>query len=144
MKRPILTRRPAAIVCAGVVLALAAAGCGEGKITVSKQDPALRAGATVFNERCSGCHSPDSTVHAPELSGIFGRTIHLQDGRSMVADEAYLRDSILLPKKAVVAGYAPIMPSFRGAVTEDELVKLIAYLKALSSPTGASPASGGG
>ncbi len=54
----------------------------------------------------------------------------------VIADEEYLRDSILLPLKDIVSGYAPIMPSFRGTVTEGELVKLIAYLKSLS----ASPA----
>ena len=78
---------------------------------------------------CSGCHSPRSTVHAPDLAGIFGRTVHLQDGRSVVADEAYIRDSILLPKRDVVAGYEPIMPSFAGQVSEEEILELIAYLK---------------
>ena len=53
----------------------------------------------------------------------------------MTADEAYLRDSILQPAKDIAAGYAPIMPSFRGTVTEDDMVKLIAYLKSLSSPS---------
>jgi cytochrome c oxidase subunit II len=63
----------------------------------------------------------------------------------VTADDEYLRDSILLPMKDIVAGFAPIMPSFRGTVTEGDLVKLIAYLKSLStSPTLPSPASGGG
>jgi cytochrome c oxidase subunit 2 len=87
---------------------------------------------------CSGCHAPTSSIHAPDLHGLYGRAVPLADGRVVTADEAYLRDSILLPAKDIVAGYAPIMPSFRGAVTEDDLVKLIAYLKSLSSPTGAS------
>ena len=78
---------------------------------------------------CSGCHSAGSTVHAPNLAGIFGRTVHLADGRTVVADEAYLRDSILLPKRDVVAGYAPIMPSFQGQVDEGQLAALISYLK---------------
>jgi cytochrome c oxidase subunit II len=78
---------------------------------------------------CSGCHDPGSTVHAPDLRGLLGRTIHLQDGRSLVADEAYIRDSVLLPKKDVVAGYAPIMPSFAGQVSEDELVAIIEYIR---------------
>jgi cytochrome c oxidase subunit II len=78
---------------------------------------------------CSGCHAPNSTVHAPELAGLFGRTVHLQDGRTVVADEAYLRDSILLPKRDVVAGYEPLMPSFQGQLDEGELAALISYLK---------------
>ena len=77
---------------------------------------------------CSGCHV-DSTVHAPDLRGVFGRVIHLSDGRTLQADEAYLRDSILLPKRDVVAGYEPIMPSFQGQVDEGQLNALITYLK---------------
>jgi cytochrome c oxidase subunit II len=78
---------------------------------------------------CSGCHAPNSTVHAPDLARIYGRIVHLQDGRTVVADEAYLRDSILLPKKDVVAGYEAIMPSFQGQLDESELAALIAFLK---------------
>jgi len=78
---------------------------------------------------CSGCHAAGSTVHAPDLAGVYGRVVHLEDGRTVVADEGYLRDSILLPKKDVVAGYAPIMPSFQGQLDEGELAALITYLK---------------
>ena len=93
--------------------------------------PSLAArGSELFRRMgCSGCHAANSTVHAPDLGGIFGRTIHLQDGRTLVADEAYLRDSILLPKKDVVAGYEPVMPSFQGQLDEGELGALIAFLK---------------
>jgi len=55
--------------------------------------------------------------------------VHLADGRSVVADEGYLRDSILLPKRDVVAGYQPIMPSFQGQLDEGELAALISFLK---------------
>ena len=78
---------------------------------------------------CSGCHEAGSTVHAPSLEGVFGRTVHLQDGRSVVADENYLRDSILAPRKDVVAGFEPLMPSFAGQVSEEDLQALIAYLR---------------
>ena len=78
---------------------------------------------------CAGCHDARSTVHAPDLAGLFGRIVHLQDGRSVRADEAYIRDSILLPKRDVVAGYAPVMPSFAGQVSEEEILELIAYIK---------------
>ena len=78
---------------------------------------------------CSGCHDPQSSVHAPDLTAIYGRTVHLQDGRTVRADEAYLRDSILLPKRDVVAGFEPIMPSFQGEVSEGDILDLIAYLK---------------
>jgi cytochrome c oxidase subunit 2 len=78
---------------------------------------------------CSGCHDPRSTVHAPDLAGLYGRIVHLQDGRTVTADEAYLRDSILLPKRDVVAGFAPVMPSYQGQVSEAEILELIAYIK---------------
>lgn len=85
---------------------------------------------------CSGCHSAGSTVHAPSLDGLLGRVVHLQDGRSLVADENYVRDSILLPKKDVVAGFAPVMPSFAGQVSEEDIQALIAYLRSTDATPG--------
>jgi cytochrome c oxidase subunit 2 len=84
---------------------------------------------------CSGCHASQSSVHAPDLNGVFGRRVQLAGGRTVTADEAYLRDSILLPQKDVVAGFSPVMPSFQGTVSDDDMVKLIAYLKSLSAET---------
>jgi cytochrome c oxidase subunit 2 len=78
---------------------------------------------------CSGCHDAGSSVHAPSLTGLLGRRVHLQDGRELVADEAYVRDSILLPRKDIVAGFEPIMPSFAGLVGEEELLEIIAYIR---------------
>jgi cytochrome c oxidase subunit 2 len=82
---------------------------------------------------CSGCHDARSTVHAPRLEGVFGRVVHLQDGRSVVADENYLRDAILAPAKDVVAGFAPVMPSLAGQVSEEDVEALIAYLRSTSA-----------
>lgn len=82
---------------------------------------------------CSGCHSPQSTVHAPKLEGVYGRAVHLRDGSTVVVDESYLRDSILLPQKQVVAGFEPIMPSFEGQISEADILKIIAYIKSLST-----------
>ena len=81
---------------------------------------------------CSGCHAAGSTVHAPLLDGLLGREVHLQDGRTLVADDNYVRDSILLPRKDVVAGFEPVMPSFAGQLDEDELVAIIAYIESTS------------
>jgi cytochrome c oxidase subunit 2 len=81
---------------------------------------------------CSGCHAKESSIHAPDLHGVFNHMVHLSDGRTVAADEAYLRDSILQPRKDVVAGFQPLMPSFKGLVTEDQLVRLLAYLSSLS------------
>jgi cytochrome c oxidase subunit II len=92
-------------------------------------------GAALFRSLgCSGCHGANASVHAPDLEGLYGRVVHLADGSSVTANDAYIRDSILLPKKQVVAGYAPIMPSFQGQVGEDEMLALIAYLKS-TAPT---------
>ncbi|MFC6619796.1 cytochrome c oxidase subunit II [Novosphingobium panipatense] len=78
---------------------------------------------------CTGCHGPSAQVHAPDLAGIHGRMQPLDGGGFVRADEGYLRDSILLPRKDIVAGYRPIMPSYQGIASEDDLIRLIAYLK---------------
>jgi cytochrome c oxidase subunit II len=83
---------------------------------------------------CSGCHAAGSSVHAPSLDGLIGRTVHLQDGRSLVADENYVRDSMLVPRKDVVAGFEPIMPSFAGQLDEEEIEALVAYIRSTSDP----------
>src|SRR5579871_4247875 len=104
------------------------------------------AGFARFRELgCSGCHGENSKVHAPSLERVYGHTVQLQDGRSIVADEPYIRDSILLPRKDVVAGFEPIMPSFAGQVSEDDLLELIAYIQSIGEPqagaAGVSPPS---
>lgn len=79
---------------------------------------------------CSGCHAAGSTVRAPPLQGLGGRQVHLQDGRTVTADDTYLRDAILRPSKDVVAGFAPVMPSYAGQFDESQLQALLAYLRA--------------
>jgi cytochrome c oxidase subunit 2 len=82
---------------------------------------------------CSGCHGENSTVHAPSLVGLYGTSVHLQDGSVRVADEAYIRDCILNPRSFTVAGYPPIMPNFSGQLGEDEVLKIISYIKSLGT-----------
>jgi cytochrome c oxidase subunit 2 len=90
------------------------------------------AGAKLFRRfGCSGCHGGNGTVHAPPLEGVYGSPVPLSDGKVIVADDRYIHDSILLPKSQVVAGYAPIMPSFAGQVSEDDILKLVAYIRSL-------------
>jgi cytochrome c oxidase subunit 2 len=99
-----------------------------------------REGEALFRSLgCSGCHAASSPVHAPDLNGVFGHPVHLADGRTVTADEAYLRDCILQTGHDVVAGFAPMMPSFKGQVDEGQMIRLIAYLKSLSMPEGAAP-----
>jgi cytochrome c oxidase subunit 2 len=89
-------------------------------------------GEAVFRAHgCSGCHSDNSTVHAPSLAGLYGTLVHLQDGSVRLADEAYIRDCILNPRSFTVAGYPPVMPDFSGQLSEEDLIKLIAYIRSL-------------
>jgi cytochrome c oxidase subunit 2 len=91
-------------------------------------------GARLFRQHgCTGCHGPASVVHAPPLEGIYGRRQPLAGGGFATADDAYLRDSILLPGRQVVAGYEPLMPSYQGQLGEDEILALVAYLKSTRS-----------
>jgi cytochrome c oxidase subunit 2 len=93
-----------------------------------------QSGAGLFRSYgCSGCHSVNASVRAPLLDGVFGRPVPLEGGAVVTADERYIRDSILLPMSQVVAGYKPVMPTFQGHVSEDDLLKLIAYIKALGA-----------
>ncbi len=97
-------------------------------------------GSARFRELgCGGCHGIGSTVRAPRLEGLFGRPVPLQDGRVVVADQAYIRDSILLPSKDVAAGYAPVMPSYAGQVGEDDLLELAEYIASLADVKGRAP-----
>jgi cytochrome c oxidase subunit 2 len=96
-------------------------------------DGLAKEGEAVFRARgCSGCHSETSKVHAPNLNGLYGRKVQLSDGRTVTADEAYLRDSMLMPRRDVVAGFEPIMPSYAGILTDGEIVSLTAYIRSLS------------
>ena len=70
-------------------------------------------------------------VRAPPLEGLYGRLVPLQDGRFVKADEKYIRDSILLPALQITAGYEPLMPTFQGHISEEEIFQLIAYVKSI-------------
>jgi len=77
-------------------------------------------GEALFVSRaCNTCHRPDTAARAPLLAGLIGRRVALQGGRSVVADEGYVRESILDPQAKIVAGYQPIMPTFKGQLSEE-------------------------
>jgi cytochrome c oxidase subunit 2 len=80
---------------------------------------------------CNTCHRPDSQGRGPVLDGLIGRTVKLQSGESIVADEAYIRESILNPSAKITVGYQPIMPTFQGLVTEEQVLQIIEYVKSL-------------
>jgi len=100
------------------------------------ESPVLQ-GEKLFTElNCITCHRPDSAGRGPVLNGIFGRPVALAGGERVVADEAYVRESILTPAAKVVAGYQPVMPTFMGQVSEEQLIALIAYIESLQVPSG--------
>lgn len=97
-------------------------------------------GRRVFNQLgCASCHVADAGVRAPMLNDLYGRKVRLDDGRMIQADDQYIRDSIVLPQKDLVAGYPPIMPTFRGIAQEDEILALIEYIKSMREQTGGAP-----
>jgi len=105
-------------------------------LATPNQEPDIIAqGAVLFRSfGCSGCHAPGSSVHAPELRGVYGRPVPLSDGSTVRADDTYLLDSILEPEKQIVRGFMPIMPSFRGQLSQDDLDALLAYVRSAEVP----------
>src|SRR5438105_7293525 len=90
------------------------------------------AGAKLFQDlACNTCHRPDAQGRGPVLDGLLGKTVTLQSGETVTVDEAYVRESILQPAAKVTAGFQPIMPTFQGLVTEEQLLALIEYVKSL-------------
>jgi cytochrome c oxidase subunit 2 len=82
---------------------------------------------------CNTCHTNDATGRGPVLVGLMGKTVMLADGRSVVVDENYVRESILNPQAKIAAGFQPIMPTFQGQVNEEDLLKLIAYVRSVGT-----------
>jgi cytochrome c oxidase subunit II len=80
---------------------------------------------------CNTCHRADGTGQGPSLAGLSGKPVKLQGGKTVIADENYIRESILDPRAKVVAGYQPIMPFFKALVSEDGILQIIAYVKSL-------------
>lgn len=101
------------------------------------------AGEKLFTQlACVTCHLSDGSGRAPSLNGVYGGKVALADGSNVIADEAYIRESILQPKAKIVAGYQPVMPTFQGLVTEEQILNLTAYIKTLQSQP--VPAKGAG
>jgi cytochrome c oxidase subunit II len=90
---------------------------------------------------CSTCHRSDTQGRGPNLEGLFGKPVQLEDGRVVTADENYIRESILAPGAKIVSGFKPIMPVFQGLVSEEQLNALVAYVKSLNPAS--SGAAGG-
>jgi cytochrome c oxidase subunit 2 len=83
---------------------------------------------------CNTCHTNDATARGPVLVGLYGTPVTLSDDKVVVADDNYIRESILNPQAQIVKGFGPIMPTFQGQVSEEDLLKLLAYIKSLAPP----------
>jgi len=109
-----------------------ATGSGEG--SMAEQGQAL------FNQLgCGNCHASminKQNGRCPNLNGVFGTTVYLKDGGRVRMDESYIRESVLYPQAKIVAGYDDIMPTFKGLLTEDGLLKIVEYVKSLGSGNG--------
>src|SRR5262245_19599654 len=97
-----------------------------------KAEGAPQSGEELFVAKaCNTCHRTDSDARAPYLAGLFGSQVHLPDGGTATADETYVRESILNPQAKIVDGYQPLMPTFKGQLSEEEVIHLVDYVKSL-------------
>lgn len=105
------------------------------------------AGQKLFTDlACVTCHRTDDQGRGPSLQGVFGAQVKLQGGGTVTADEAYLRESIVNPQAKLVAGFQPLMPTFQGLISEEQLNELLAYIKSMAARqpgagTGNAPAA---
>jgi cytochrome c oxidase subunit 2 len=107
-------------------------------LATTEVEPPQTAGGRLFAQfRCNTCHAEGSELRSPPLAGLFNNAVALADGRSVRADETYLRESIVSPAAKVTAGYQPLMPAYQGQLTEEQVLELIEYIKSLPlrSPT---------
>ena len=122
----------------------------------SDAGPAMAvSGAKLFEKyHCSGCHGVNSQFRAPKLAGVYGNQVPIMDGNGtdvkfVLADDKYIRDSILLPQSSIVAGfqteadrsqhplgYKSVMPSYKDVLKEEEVLQLMEYIKSIGRKEG--------
>ncbi len=122
----------------GAGSAMAATTGGEGGAVTP-----VAAGGELFTRLgCQTCHGGQSGALGPALAGVPGKTVELQGGAKVTANDDYLRESILTPQAKIVAGFQPVMPTFKGQLSEEQVMQLIAYIKSLGGPSGTEGAAG--
>jgi cytochrome c oxidase subunit 2 len=82
---------------------------------------------------CNACHNTRPEARGPNLVGAYGSRLTLSSGQTVTVDDAYLRDAILNPSRHITQGYAPIMPTYQGQISEEGVIALVEYLKNLNS-----------
>jgi len=102
----------------------------------TKDSSLAEAGQKLFKTMgCVSCHNADSATKGPNLEGIYGKQVRLQDGNTVIADERYLRESLLVPNSKLTEGFAANMPSYQGLMTEEQILQLISYMRTLKPVT---------
>jgi cytochrome c oxidase subunit II len=124
----------------GRVVAMQPAEYAEWLQGGADQPPAIAGEELFTREGCATCHFQGNQPRCPSLVNLFGQTVRLADGSSVVVDEAYVRESIMNPAAKVVDGYEPVMPTFEGRLSEEQVYQLTDYIKSLST---AGPAAAG-
>jgi cytochrome c oxidase subunit 2 len=109
---------------------------------VTNQTP-VQSGQDLFENKlgCASCHQDTNQGRGPSLKGTYGKERKLENGQSIKVDDNYIRDSIVNPQGNIAEGYQPIMPTFKGQITEDQLNHIVEYIKSLSGASG-SPTTG--
>jgi cytochrome c oxidase subunit II len=119
------------------------AGGAAGKSLVASGAELFQSLACVTCHRAGNVGDTGRIARGPALEGLYNRQVKLADGRTIIADDSYLRESILTPTAKVVAGWEPVMPTFQGQVGEEQLTALMTYIRSLG-PVGSAPAGGTG
>lgn len=82
---------------------------------------------------CASCHNSGERQRCPTLGGLYGTQVELENGQKALFDENYIRESILDPNAKIAKGFPPSMPSYRGQLSEEQLLNLIAYMKSIGA-----------
>jgi cytochrome c oxidase subunit 2 len=97
-------------------------------------------GAKLFQDlACASCHLENGRGRGPSLAGAYGHEVKLSTGQTVMMDDAYIRESILTPQAKIVIGFQPLMPTFKGLVTEEQILQLTAYIRSVGGA--AAPAA---
>ena len=112
----------------------------------STGQPLAARGEQLFQQLgCVTCHLNDGSGRGPSLGGLYGKQVEFRTGFRVVANDSYIRESILTPQAKMLPGYGPIMPTFQGQVSEESVMSIIEYIKSLppAPPPAAAAATGG-
>ena len=103
--------------------------------------PPAEAGEILYQRRgCAQCHSIDGSAGTgPSFKGIFGATHQLADGDSVTVDDNYIRESILDPQAKIRAGFRPVMATYQGLVSDEDITALIEFIKSTSEKPADGP-----